>query len=66
MTNGDLKTVRQWLVGQIDWYESEALRIEKGDDFSALTGELTIAQDNVRLANCARRFVGIVNDQMGA
>ena len=66
MTNGDLKTVRQWLVGQIDWYESEALRIEKGNDFSALTGELTIAQDNVRLANCARRFVGIVNDQMGA
>ena len=66
MTNGDLKTVRQWLVGQIDWYESEALRIEKGNDFATLTGELTIAQDNVRLANCARRFVGIVNDQMGA
>ena len=66
MTNGDLKTVRQWLVGQIDWYESEALRIEKGNDFATLTGELTIAQDNVRLANCARRLVGIVNDQMGA
>lgn len=66
MTDGELKTVRQWLVDQIDWYESEALRIEKGNDFATLTGELTIAQDNVRLANCARRFVGIVNDQMGA
>ena len=66
MTNGELKTVRKWLTSTIDWYESEALRIEKGNDFAALTGELTIAQDNVRLANCLRRCVGLVNDQMGA
>ena len=66
MTDGELKTVRQWLVGQVDWYEREAQRIEKGNDFAELTGELKIARDNVRMANCMRRMIGIVNDQMGA
>lgn len=66
MTDGELKTVRQWLVGQVDWYESEAQRIEKGNDFAELTGELKIARDNVRMANCVRRMIGVVNDQIGA
>ena len=58
MTDEEKAIVAGFLQLEIDWCEHESQRLEYGNDYAALTGDLQIAHGHIRTANCLRALLG--------
>tara|TARA_R100000808_G_C2059777_1_gene91721 strand:+ start:69 stop:254 length:186 start_codon:yes stop_codon:yes gene_type:complete len=58
MTKEEKAIVAGFLQREIDWCEHESQRLEYGNDYAALTGDLQIAHGHIRTANCLRALLG--------
>jgi len=58
MTDEEKAIVAGFLQREIDWCEHESQRLEYGNDYAALTGDLQIAHGHIRTANCLRALLG--------
>ena len=50
--------ISRWLTQQIDSHESEAKRIEYGNDCIELNDQFGVAKDHIRSANTLRGLLG--------
>jgi hypothetical protein len=58
MTDEEKAIVTSYLQREIDWCEHESQRLEYGNDYAALTGDLQIAHGHIRTANTLRALLG--------
>jgi|TARA_R100000458_G_scaffold19943_1_gene17699 hypothetical protein len=58
MTKEEKAIVAGFLQREIDWCEHESQRLEYGNDYAALTGDLQIAHGHIRTANTLRALLG--------
>ena len=58
MTDEEKAIVASYLQREIDWCEHESQRLEYGNDYAALTGDLQIAHGHIRTANTLRALLG--------